>query len=144
KPNLPVLGPKLGKELGTVRTALEAGGVGELRGGRFRAAGYELEPEEGLVERGGQGGWAVAGLGGGAVRLDLPLVHELPRRGRVYDLTHAVNTKRKELGLELTDRIRLTIPGEDGDLLEHREWIMRETLAVDLDADGAEIGIERA
>jgi anti-anti-sigma regulatory factor len=33
---------------------------------------------------------------------------------------------RKEAGLEITDRIVLTLPGE---LAEHREWIARETLA---------------
>ena len=54
KPNLPVLGPKLGKELGAVRAALEAGEFEELDGGRFRAAGHELEPEEVLVERRGR------------------------------------------------------------------------------------------
>ena len=60
KPNLPVLGPKLGKELGAVRAALEAGEFEELDGGRFRAAGHELEPDEVLVERVGKEGWAVA------------------------------------------------------------------------------------
>ena len=63
KPNLPVLGPKLGKELGAVRAALEAGDFEQLDGGRFRAAGHELEPEEVLVERRGKEGWAVAGAG---------------------------------------------------------------------------------
>ena len=60
KPNLPVLGPKLGKELGAVRAALAAGEFEELGGGRFRAAGHELEPDEVLVERTGREGWAVA------------------------------------------------------------------------------------
>jgi hypothetical protein len=61
----------------------------------------------------------------------------------VYDLVHAVNTMRKEEGLELTDRIRLTIPETDRDLLEHGDWIARETLAVAVDADGGEIRLER-
>ena len=42
KPNLPVLGPRLGKELRTVQQALQAGEFEELGGGRFRAAGHEL------------------------------------------------------------------------------------------------------
>ena len=61
KPHLPVLGPKLGKELGAVRAALQAGEFEELGGGRFRAAGHELGPDEVLVERAGKEGWAVAG-----------------------------------------------------------------------------------
>ena len=40
--------------------SLAAGEFEELPGGRFRAAGRELEPEEVLVERGGREGWAVA------------------------------------------------------------------------------------
>src|SRR5204862_2793083 len=39
KPNLPLLGPKLGKELGRVREALQAGDFEELPDGGFRAAG---------------------------------------------------------------------------------------------------------
>src|SRR5262249_24955469 len=60
KPNLPLLGPRLGKELGAVRAALAAGDFEELPGGRFRAAGHELAADEVLLERGGREGWAVA------------------------------------------------------------------------------------
>jgi isoleucyl-tRNA synthetase len=141
KPNLPVLGPKLGKELGAVRAALEAGEFEELEAGGFRAAGHELSPEEVLVERHGRDGWAVAALDGVTVALDLGLDDDLLLRGRVYDLIHAVNSKRKEQGLELTDRIRLTIPEADAGLLEHRDWIARETLAVEIEAAGREIVI---
>ena len=51
KPNLPVLGPKLGKELPEVRAALAEGRFTELDGGRFQVDGYVLEPDEVLVER---------------------------------------------------------------------------------------------
>jgi isoleucyl-tRNA synthetase len=144
KPNLPVLGPKLGKELGAVRAALEAGDFEELSGGGFRAAGYELAADEVLVERSGKEGWAVAASDGVTVALDLRLDDDLLLRGRVYDLIHTVNTMRKEAGLDLTDRILLTIPEADADLLEHSEWIARETLAVKVDAAGAELRIEKA
>ena len=144
KPNLPVLGPKLGRELGAVRAALEAGEFEELDGGRFRAAGHELGPDEVLVERHGREGWAVAASDGVTVALDLHLDDDLLRRGRVYDLVHAVNTMRKEAGLELTDRIRLTLPEADADLLEHSDWIARETLAVSVEASGSELALEKS
>jgi isoleucyl-tRNA synthetase len=144
KPNLPVLGPKLGRELGAVRAALEAGEFEELGEGRFRAAGHELAPEEVLVERHGREGWAVAASDGMTVALDLHLDDDLLRRGRVYDLVHTVNTMRKEAGLELTDRIRLTLPDADADLLEHSDWIARETLAVSVEAAGAELALEKS
>jgi hypothetical protein len=61
----------------------------------------------------------------------------------VYDLIHTVNSMRKDAGLELTDRIALTIPEQDEDLLEHEEWIARETLALSMTAAGDELGFER-
>jgi len=143
KPNLPVLGPKLGRELGPVRAALEAGEFEELSGGGFRAAGHELAPEEVLVERRGKEGWSVAAADGVTVALDLHLDEGLRLRGRVYDLIHTVNTMRKEAGLELTDRIRLTIPESDADLLEHEDWIARETLAVSVGASGDDLVLEK-
>jgi isoleucyl-tRNA synthetase len=143
KPNLPVLGPKLGRELGRVRAALEADEFEELSGGGFRAAGHELAPEEVLVERRGKEGWSVAAADGVTVALDLHLDEGLRLRGRVYDLIHTVNTMRKEAGLELTDRIRLTLPESDEELLEHKDWIARETLAVAVGADGNELRIAK-
>src|SRR5438034_10614333 len=116
KPNLPVLGPKLGKELGAVRAALEAGEFEELGDGRFRVNGRELGPDEVLVERRGKEGWAVAAEDGLTVALDLSLDPELELEGRVRDLIHSVNALRKERGLEITDRIELTLPQGDADL----------------------------
>ncbi|HUG66005.1 MAG TPA: isoleucine--tRNA ligase [Gaiellaceae bacterium] len=144
KPNLPLLGPRLGKELGAVRAALQGGDFEELSDGGIRAAGHELSREEVLVERHGKDGWAVAASDGLTVALDLHLDDDLVRAGRVYDLIHGVNTMRKEAGLALTDRIQLTIPEADVDLLEHEDWIARETLAVSVAAEGAELVLVRA
>jgi isoleucyl-tRNA synthetase len=144
KPNLPVLGPKLGKELGAVRAALEAGEFEELDDGRLRVNGHELSPDEVLVERRGKEGWAVAGENGLTVALDLALDEELELEGRVRELVHRVNTMRKDAGLELTDRIVLTLPAEP-DLLRHEEWIKQETLAIRIETgDGAEPAIAKA
>jgi isoleucyl-tRNA synthetase len=134
KPNLPVLGPKLGRELGTVREALRAGEFEELGEGRVRAAGHELGPDEVLVERAGKEGWAVAAEDGVTVALDTTVDEELDRERRVYELIRHVNALRKESGLELSDRIALTIPAGDADLLEHADWIRAETLATSLEA----------
>ena len=143
KPHLPVLGPKLGKELGAVRAALHAGEFEELGGGRFRAAGHELGPEEVLVERAGKDGWAVAGDAGVTVAIDTSVDEELAREGRVYELIHKVNSMRKDAGLELTDRIALTIPEADADLLDHAEWIAKETLATTVEVGDADVPVIR-
>jgi isoleucyl-tRNA synthetase len=137
KPNLPALGPRLGKELRTVQQALQAGEFDELGDGRFRAAGYELEPDEVLVERGGRDGWAVAAADGVTVALDTTLDDELLLEGRVYDLIRRVNTMRKDEGLDLTDRIVLTVPATEAELVEqHGNWIKDEVLAIEIRVDG--------
>src|SRR6185437_6265410 len=88
KPNLPVLGPKLGKELGAVRSALQAGDFEELPDGGIRVAGHDLGRDEVLVEREGKDGWAVGASDGLTVALDLHLDYALLREGRVYELIH--------------------------------------------------------
>ncbi len=137
KPHLPALGPRLGKELGAVREALAAGDFEQLDGGGFRVLGHDLGPDEVLVERSGKEGWAVASEEGVTVALDTAVDAELELEGRVYDLIHTLNGMRKEQGLELTDRITVTLPQADADLIElHAEWIKREVLAVSLETDG--------
>jgi isoleucyl-tRNA synthetase len=131
KPNLPKLGPRLGAALRDVRERLGRGEFEELEGGRFRVDGYELEPDEVLVERIGRAGWAVASEAGVTVALDTTLDDELLLEARLLDLIHEVNVLRKTSGLEITDRIRLWVP--DADLVErHRDRIAQETLAVDV------------
>ena len=144
KPNLPVLGPKLGKQLGGVREALAAGEFEELGGGRFRAAGHELEPDEVLVERGGREGWAVASGDGVTVALDLGLDEELLLEGEAYELIHRVNSLRKEQSFELSDRIVLTVPEAQRELAaRHGDWIAREVLATDIRVAGDELALEK-
>ncbi|HEY5661793.1 MAG TPA: isoleucine--tRNA ligase [Gaiellaceae bacterium] len=136
KPNLPLLGPKLGKELGAVRSALAAGEFEQLGSGAVRVNGHELGADEILVERQAREGWALAADAAVTVAVTTELDDELRREGRVYELIHRVNTMRKDAGLELTDRIRLTLPAGDSDLLEHADWIKEEVLATDVATDG--------
>src|SRR5205814_768424 len=128
KPNLPVLGPKLGPALPEVRTALAEGRFEELGDGRFQVDGHVLEPEEVLVERIGKEGWAVATDGAVTVALDIRLddalrrdvgdavgaepfadaLHELLRRrraGRDADDRDAVEPRLVDLGL-VVDQVR--------------------------------------
>jgi len=146
KPNLPRLGPKLGKELGAVRAALQAGEFEELGDGRFRAAGHELDPDEVLVERHGLEGWALATDDGLTVALDTSVDAALELEGRGFDLIHRLNSRRKDAGFELTDRINVTLPREFAGLVEqHGEWIAREVLALGIEVgDVDEPQLERA
>jgi isoleucyl-tRNA synthetase len=132
KPNLPVLGPKLGKELGPVRAALRAGEFEQLDGGRFRVNGLELGPDEVLVERTGREGWALAEDDTLTVALSTELDDELRLEARVLDVIHQLNSMRKDAGLELTDRIRVTLPAADAELARHEDWIKDEVLATEI------------
>jgi isoleucyl-tRNA synthetase len=136
KPNLPLLGPKLGKELGSVRAALEAGEFEQLDGGGVRVDGHVLAPEEVLVERGAREGWALAEDDSLTVAITTELDDELRLEGRVLDLIHQLNTMRKDAGLALTDRIRVTLPESHADLLRHESWIKEEVLATEIRTDG--------
>jgi isoleucyl-tRNA synthetase len=136
KPNLPVLGPKLGKDLSEVRRALEAGRFERLDDGRVAVAGHELGAEDVLVERSAQEGWSLAEADGVAVAVSTELDDELRLEGRVLDLIHRLNLMRREAGLELTDRIVVTLPEDQADLLAHEDWIKQEVLAVSIQTDG--------
>jgi isoleucyl-tRNA synthetase len=141
KPNLPVLGPKLGAQLRDVRERLARGEFEELDGGRFQVDGHVLEPDEVIVERVGREGWAVAADAGLTVALDTALDDDLLLEARLLDRIHQVNVLRKESGLAITDRITLWLP--DVDLLErYRDRIAQETLATELHE--GELRLEKA
>jgi isoleucyl-tRNA synthetase len=142
KPNLKLLGPRLGGRLPAIRTALAEGRFERLPGGRVRVEGHELEPDEVFVERAAPEGWALAEEGQLSVALDVRLDSELELEGRVYDLVHAVNTMRKEQGLAITDRIVLTLP-DGGDLDRFLDWVKSETLAVEIE-HGSELAVRKA
>jgi len=145
-PNLPRLGPRLGPKIRELQEALERGDFEELGDGRVRVAGEELGPEDVIRgERVAIEGWAMAEDGQLSVALDTEIDAELELKGRVYDLIHAVNTMRKEAGLEITDRIRLTVP-DNGELFAREDlidWIKAETLAVGIER-GPELAVAKA
>jgi isoleucyl-tRNA synthetase len=74
-------------------------------------------------------GWAIAEDDGISVAFDTTLDDGLRREGRVLDLVHALNAMRKSAGLELTDRIVVTLPRREEELLAYRDRIANEVLA---------------
>ena len=85
----------------------------------------------------------VSGADGVTVAFEIAVDDELALEGRVYELIHRVNSMRKDAGLELTDRITLSLPASDADLLEHAGWIARETLADHVGLGGVEVSFVR-
>jgi isoleucyl-tRNA synthetase len=80
-------------------------------------------------------GYEVEAEAGHAVALQLELDDELRREGLAREIVHAVQIARKDAGLEITDRIELTLGG-DADLIEaaraHEEYLAGEVLATSL------------
>jgi isoleucyl-tRNA synthetase len=141
KPNLPVVGKRYGKLIPALREFLGAAdGVpiataaarGETQ--RFVIAGQEIELEPGalLIETVSAQGFACAEEGGYLVGLDTTLDDALRQEGLARELIRAVQEARKQAGLEVSDRIVLSIDG-DAAVREaaaaHLEYIMAETLA---------------
>jgi isoleucyl-tRNA synthetase len=88
-------------------------------------------------------GYAVAQDDRSSVAIDTELDDELLREGRVRELVHRVNAMRREAGLELTDRIVLTLGPDEAELVGHADWITQETLAVEL-VTGDVLAVTRA
>ena len=92
--------------------------------------------EQVVIAGAGAAGMAVASELGLTVALDTALDPELELEGRVLDLIHTLNAMRRDAGLELTDRIRVTLPASHRDVLAFEEQIKTETLAVEVSVDG--------
>ena len=108
KPNLPVLGPKLGKELAAVRAALAAGEFEELPADGSAHWGTSSSPTRcSSSAEGARAGRSLRGTVSSS-RSTSASTPSWCSRGEAYDLIHRVNTLRKEQGFELTDRIVLT------------------------------------
>ena len=77
--------------------------------------------------------WSASGTH--AVALNLELDDELRREGLAREVVHAVQNARKDAGLNVEDRISLTLGGDD-ELLEavraHEDYVTGETLATSL------------
>ena len=100
----------------------------------FLVEGVELVRNHVLVERTEKEGWAVVSDAGVTIALDTTLDDELRLEARVYDAIHRVNIQRKNMGLDISDRIHLSLPAAEANLLQHRDWIMAETLALRINA----------
>jgi len=150
KPNLPVLGPRLGKQLGQVREALAAADAAALVAA-LRAAGaadltladgteLRLAEDDLLVETGSPDGYQVEGDGARVVALKTALDDALREEGLVRELVHAVQLARKNAGLRIEDTIDLALALPDdlaAVLARHEAYVKAETLASGLACGGA-------
>ena len=148
KPNYRALGPRFGKQMPQVAAAVAALDPARLRAGEhvgINIDGHEhsIGPDDVNMALQPLDGYQVERSGTHAVALNLELDDELRREGFAREVVHAVQAARKDAGLDVEDRIALTLGG-DGELLEaaraHEEYVSRETLATSLVIDGHEGG----
>jgi isoleucyl-tRNA synthetase len=116
--------------------AVKAGN--EVRSGdSIIAAGVELEPGEYEVRLAAAHPQSTSALPGnsGLVELDLSVTPELAAEGTARDVVRIVQQSRRDAGLAVSDRIKLTV-GADGVVADavraHADFVAGETLAVEL------------
>jgi isoleucyl-tRNA synthetase len=131
-PRLDLVGPRYGPNLPELRKLLAEGSF-EVSNGTLRAGAFVLGKGEFTLDYAPREGWAVEHHDEYVVAVDTRLDDDLLLEGRVYDLIREVQRMRKDEGLEITDRIVLTIPDSDRDLLVHEDWIKSETLATEIE-----------
>jgi isoleucyl-tRNA synthetase len=121
---------------------------------------HSLVEEDLLVALQPLDGYQLEREGSHAVALDLSLDEGLLLEGLAREIVHAVQAERKNSGLEVEDRINLSLGGDDRLMqaaTDHREWIAGEVLALDVqigsdagktevtvDSLALRIGVERA
>jgi isoleucyl-tRNA synthetase len=154
KPNYRTLGPRFGKEMPLVAAAvaaLDAARVGKaLRDGRTVAitvAGHDHELGDGdlLLSMRPLEGYQVEREGSHAVALELEIDVELQVEGWAREIVHAVQAARRDAELDVSDRIALTLDGDD-DLLgaarAYQDYIAGETLATSVSYEPLPDGVE--
>lgn len=145
KPNLKVLGKRLGKDLNGFKTNLEelnrhpakvAALLSELEAGRsISLFGHEVQIDDMLIGRGPKDDRLIATAMGLTVLLDTRLTEELIQEGLAREVINRIQNFRKDSGLQVTDKIQIRIKA-DGDLktaiLAFKDYIASETLGTSL------------
>ena len=148
KPQLRTVGPKYGKILGGIRTALteldgnaamaelEANGVLKLTVGDTVA---ELTRDDLLIETSQMEGFESLSDKGITVVMDKNLTPALIEEGNVRELISKIQTMRKDSGFEVMDHIRISLSGAEDMLAvaeRNKAEICEETLAESLSVAG--------
>jgi len=146
--NARAVGPRLGKDVQSVIAATKSGDY-EITAEGVVAAGHTLvEGEYELALEVADESRAVEFIGSsGFVLLHTDVTEELEREGLARDIIRAIQQERKNIGLDVSDRISLTLDGDDAVAQvfdAHRELITSETLATEAqlgDVSGDDVAV---
>ena len=140
KANFRALGPRAGKNMKALAAAiagLDREALFRIQGGEevkvdLEGAPFTLGPGDVEVEALGVEGLEAASDGKVTLGLEVEITPELACEGLAREILNRVQTQRREAGLDLSDRIRLQVFGDD-DLRDavstHGAWIGEEALA---------------
>ena len=147
KPQLRILGPKYGKQLGQISKAL-AGIDGSAAKKQLDTEGVltitlndgkiDLASEELLITTTQKEGFVSQEDRGVTVVLDTNLTPELIEEGFVREIISKIQTMRKEAGFEVTDHIVVCESGNDkiqGIMADNADVIKRDVLAEEVEFD---------
>ena len=155
KPNFPLLGKRLGKRMKAfagVIANLDIGQISELQNNgdiQLTVAGESetFSSEEIQVQQQARAGTNTVSNRQIAVDLDCQLTPELIRGGYAREVVNRIQRARKDQGFDVSDRIAVTYAAQ-GELAqaiaEHRDYIMGETLCLDLQSADEEALSESA
>jgi isoleucyl-tRNA synthetase len=143
KPNFPVLGKKIGKLIplaqkvmqGFDRKQIQSLAAGHKLQVVIGGEAVELEPNDVQIERKVKEGLAAGNEGELTVALDTALNDELLQEGLAREIVNKINSMRRDMEFQVTDRIRITMqttPRVEACFAKFREMISHETLAVDV------------
>jgi isoleucyl-tRNA synthetase len=149
KPNFRSLGKKFGKQTPLAAEAVSHFTSEHLR--RFEQGEeivvtvdgdtHAITADDLTIVRRASGELVVQEEHGSFAAIDPAISPELRSEGMARELISRVQRMRKEAGLAVSDRIRLTIQGDAEVLVAattHREWIASEVLATDVAIGGVE------
>jgi isoleucyl-tRNA synthetase len=155
KPNFAKLGKKYGPKMKEVTAVINAFSKQDIsaieKSGMLSRDGFDLALEDVLISSEDVPGWAVASENGVTVALDINITEELKKEGIARDFVNRIQNLRKELGLEVLDKISIEVE-KDGEavtsaLTQFREYISTETQALSFElkdklADASEIDMD--
>jgi isoleucyl-tRNA synthetase len=145
KPNLPVLGKRLGKELNKYRMLiqdLDAKQLNQLQEqGSLTLDGESFSMEDILVFREAKEGTEALSNRFISIDMDCELNDDLIDEGLAREVVNRIQKTRKDIGLNVTDRIQIKYATNDRLTLaieKHKDYIARETLCTDFVAEEAD------
>src|SRR5690606_33911149 len=87
----------------------------------------QITPEDVEIKFEDIPGWIVASEGNITIALDVTITDELKKEGIARDVVNRVQNLRKDMGLEVQDKIRITVQKKDelidGALMANKEYI---------------------